>query len=396
MKWVQHSVLCFTLPTLLVTACGDDDGPPMVPDPPDPPVFEAVEIAVLEVNELRAEVLRSCETGNVYRRNEPVSGLYNSGLWLGGLVDGEAHVNVVWVGGARFSNYTTQVSPPLGEEHSGPYLVTPEHLSNERNVFPVDLGFPVTPSKTPGLYGDAMVWSRFRNEPTSPQSPETSSPLPGFEGTMSVFAWDENSYDDVLFYRWEITNTSETPWQNALCGFYADTDLDGSANATGYLPEGISYTRTDEPMDAVQWVSGLAFLETPIGGSVYAHRPMYKNAHDDYGENVNRPEQMLWALQGLTNSGTPMIDPSTGKETRYAFSGNPFTGSGWVQDSFIDRRGMISSGPFDVDPGETITVSAVWAMADGVNLAAAINDLRAVILGVRDSKEELFEIWDGR
>ncbi len=54
--------------------------------------------------------------------------------------------------------------------------------------------------------------------------------------------------------------------------------------------------------------------------------------------------------------GTPFINPLTGQETSYMLSGDPLTGTGWVDGIQLpagDRRSGSASGPFNLAPGDT-------------------------------------------
>ena len=67
----------------------------------------------------------------------------------------------------------------------------------------------------------------------------------------------------------------------------------------------------------------------------------------------------------------PFTDPSTGLETKYALSGDPTSGSGWIDGVQLppgDRRMVMASGPFTLDLGESADV--VLSIAGGMGLDA--------------------------
>ena len=65
----------------------------------------------------------------------------------------------------------------------------------------------------------------------------------------------------------------------------------------------------------------------------------------------------------------PFTDPSTGLETKYALSGDPTSGSGWIDGVQLppgDRRMVMASGPFRLNLGEEADV--VFGIAGGMGL----------------------------
>ncbi|MBP9120452.1 MAG: T9SS type A sorting domain-containing protein [Ignavibacterium sp.] len=83
---------------------------------------------------------------------------------------------------------------------------------------------------------------------------------------------------------------------------------------------------------------------------------------------------------GIT--GEFFIDPSTNLTTTYALSGNPVTGTGWLDGINLqagDRRLGFSTGPFQMSPGDiqTIVIAEIVAGATpGVDHIAAISLLK--------------------
>ena len=76
-----------------------------------------------------------------------------------------------------------------------------------------------------------------------------------------------------------------------------------------------------------------------------------------YEEGAVRFYRFLQGKIGIT--GEYFINPITGLPTTYALSGNPITGTGWVdgiQQSPGDRRLGLSTGPIVMAPGDTQTV----------------------------------------
>ena len=109
-----------------------------------------------------------------------------------------------------------------------------------------------------------------------------------------------------------------------------------------------------------------------------AHRIMRERSYLEYGifseTLMNTDESILLALNGYAYDGTAMTDSSTGLETKFAFSGDPVTGTGWL-DVRHDSRALQSIAPFDLAPSETKSMMVVVVAANGSDLEEGISKL---------------------
>jgi hypothetical protein len=113
---------------------------------------------------------------------------------------------------------------------------------------------------------------------------------------------------------------------------------------------------------AIAWVDG---KEVPDHANLELYSfVMYINNLDpsNYAESYQ-------FMQGLDakNDGIPYVDPTTGEETRFMLSGDPISGTGWIDDTPADRRMMASVGPFDFRPGDTQQVVFKMSVGQGEN-----------------------------
>ena len=401
---LRSGVCLLPLLSLLWIGCGDDDDPPTDPggdpDPVELPDLVAEEVATFQVVDLEVRVDRDGQLTEGKRIDNEAYAIFISSLWIGGMVAGEPHANIAWDGGSPWSNFSSLVDG----EPIGPYIVTSDHLANEEIEWPIAHGYPTNDDGEPVVYGDSMVWSALRTATDRQLNDATASPLPGLEIGMSVFGVADEDLDDVLFLRYDIHNGSDQIWDDVYVGLYSDSDLSfigpPGGNRTMYIgDQGITVTYAGTlPMNQPQWMSAFAFLTTPTEDApqhrVTSHRLMVKNAEDLYGEtNFTTPEQVLWAMQGLTNLGSPMIDPSTGEGTLFAVDGDPSSGTGWIDNPPRDVRGLMSSGPFTIEADGTETVFAIWLLAEGDDFAGA----RAAVIGsVIRARREAYRLVVGR
>jgi hypothetical protein len=329
------------------------------------------------------------QQGIYYDTGNEVGIIFIAGLWLGAYLQGQPSANIVWAGSHPTSNYTAQ----WRDESIGVYYVDRTGILNNESDWPVEHGAPIDALGDPICYCDAMCWSALHADTTHTAS-IFAHPITGVRVTQSLYAFARSDLQNALLIRYEIENLNAFDIEEMYVGFYSDTDLwhehHSGQNATGYdLDLHITYTYF--PTDPGRtYATGFAFLLTPIDGGSFigtaSHRIMRKNDYldPDFGEyGFDDPQQVIYALQGLSNSGAPMINPTTGEETKFAFTGDPIAGIGWL-DTQVDVRSLISSGSFSLGSGEKQIISFVWAVESGETLMNAIHALKGKIVQVRN------------
>jgi hypothetical protein len=80
-----------------------------------------------------------------------------------------------------------------------------------------------------------------------------------------------------------------------------------------------------------------------------------------------------------SNGGTPYVNPVSGQVTRYVMSGDPVTGTGWVDNDPSDCRTMASFGPFNFRPGDTQQLVIKLAVGQGTDRLNSITALRETL-----------------
>lgn len=101
-----------------------------------------------------------------------------------------------------------------------------------------------------------------------------------------------------------------------------------------------------------------------IGSDILASRIWRRDANTtqnpDFSEDrMTSPEMVQFALHGRSVLGDPMFNPVTGKQTNFAFTGDPVTGTGWLEERH-DGRSMISLQPITLSPGERASFTVVY------------------------------------
>lgn len=390
---------------ILCWGMGCDNGNPVIEQgtPADTVALAPQEQVRLEVNDVHVTVDANGALFGGQWQEVPGETVYGAGLWVGGVIGGAPR-------GSLYLYETTNYVAP-----DGVYHLTSEqqaaYITNWPEAAPTDA------FGRPFLLGDAMTWATLMPKPRTPGRRGTrlgqvfGAPVETLRIGQSVFASDDPALDDVFFLRYDLTNAGETSLGGLYAGLFTDTDVYGclfgpGSNGTGYdLDRALSYTypalaRGDSTRMNGQGeactvpVAGFAFLLSPQGQPpapvAYSHRIFRKNDYvqrafsERYTED---PQDVVWALQGLSVEGEPMIDPTTEAPSRFAFTGDPVALTGWLDDQEpVDVRSLLSAGPFDLAPGETKHLVIAWAAAEGDVLSEALATLRTRIDAARDAR----------
>ena len=130
-----------------------------------------------------------------------------------------------------------------------------------------------------------------------------------------------------------------------------------------------------------------------LGEHKMAHRIIREHSDKAFPEfhlgAISTPTRLLFALQGLSPFGDPMVDPTTGNPTKFAFTGDPVSKSGWIDDR-TDVRSLQSIAPFDLAPSEVRSLTVVWLIAKGKNLKNGLELFRAQYDLIMSRRE----MWD--
>ncbi len=346
--------------------------------------------------------------------------VYSSGLIIGAVV-GDSLRAVV-------NTYVADTTPGGIDEEGMPFgrgsksfrvykIGTADSLLNSRDYieWPADQGAPVDESGNPLLLGDQTLWCCFTDGYPYPVGHRNTMTEPlGAEVHMTVFGW--STLDDLLFIRWKIINKSHEFWKDAYVGIFSDCELGGagddlvgsdSALALVYDYNGDNYDDCGYETDIPS--VGYVFLQTPIvespGDTAFngrkrivgyrnlpAKAPLYYKhglwgTHDLWGEFVCGSKygayQAYLRMQGLNENGEPMINPISDIRTDWGLSGDPISGIGWIDSQKEDRRFMLSSGPFNMAPGDTQTIAIAIAVGHGLNRLDSVAKLKTLSLFAR-------------
>lgn len=384
--------LCLTILVFFLTGCKKDPEPvsPGEPKQDNNLTLKDNETALLAVNDIsvnidRLGILSMFLDGPFYKKSDMQVFLSSAGLWIAASQNSSTYAEYIFGGLSNFS-------AKWDTANRGVFYADTEILKKNITNWPSEYGAPVDLNGKPLLYGDAMSFSCLKGIKGASYR-AMDNPVENLRITQSAFAYKRPDLSNVLFVRYELKNTGTKDLNYIYAGYYTDTDLTFGIikNSIGYdASRGMTYTYFD-PNDTssgkfYNYISGCAFLESPFIDSrfpysVSGHRMVdrdYGPAGSQFGEmSINSPVQVLNTLKALGIDGSSMIDPTTKSPTKFAFSGNPVTGEGWLDQGVWDRRNLLCTGPFDLKASESKVITVAMITVWEKNLNTCLEKLRS-------------------
>lgn len=252
----------------------------------------------------------------------------------------------------------------------------------------------------PLLQGDQALWAVYNDADVGAHSNNSGSTQPlGVEVQQYVFGYARSgALGTTIFVRYIIINKGGNNLEDAYISCWADPDLGDAGDdfvgcdtslSLGYCyNDGSDATYGDAPP-----ACGYDFFQGPIvpspGDSAWVsskgiyiqdYRNLPMTSFNKYinGTDPKNAQQTYNYMQGLTPDGDPQSDPNTGEVTTYVVAGDPVAGTGWLDDASDDRRYMMSSGPFNMAPGDTQEVVIAVLVGQGADRLASITTLKQV------------------
>lgn len=289
------------------------------------------------------------------------SSLYNK-LWritkedVDSIKTGLINKNVMnWPGNYQTLNGTEQLAPFFDRNGNGVY----DPLAGENPIFPGDEALFF-------IYNDDTVHT------------ESGGKVLGFEIKGFVYQYNlgNNEFlNNTVFVDYYITNKSAREYSLVNAGVWTDFDLgayDDDRIGTD-VNRNMYYAYNAKDSDGVYGLNppamGVTFLDIPLSSSL-----SYNNDFGPVG-NPSTASHHYNYLNGIWKDGTSMSDKGNGYNTggnvtKFAFSGNPCSQTGWTEANGGvvegDRR-MLGAASFNnFKPKETkkISVAYTWSRSE--------------------------------
>ena len=331
--------------------------------------------------------------------------VFAAGLWMGAQAGGTTRVSVAeysddYRPGAVIGTGASAVPDDADKPEYKVYKLNRVYLTStgaidvatrdavlaDYNAGAVPHGAPVVtvqPDGTLNILGDQMLWSVFNDLGKGADHNGASSGLPlKVEVQLTTFAFSrQGPLGNTVFSRYRIINKGENALNNAFVSQWSDPDLGGATDdlvgcdttlSVGYV---YNATNTDEQYGAQAPCVGYDFLQGPKVAGVPLGLVSF-NKYPNGGGPQDSTETYNY-MQGLLGDGSPVVVsckgcPENGQTTRFNVSGDPVANTGFLDSSPSDRRLMLSSGPFNMAPGDTQDVVVGIVVAQGTSRVASV------------------------
>ena len=344
--------------------------------------------------------------------------VFDHGPWIIGKINGAPRAAISYWGTSYMPGPVINGSPalivrPQDSLRYHPYMLNSRSNSSNNDfvTWPADLGAPVDPSGKPLLLGDELIWSVFNG------ADSTAHPLDqGFgpishlpvEIQQSVYAHASSTTDtsllgNTVFMEWTFINKGTATIESCYVALWTDIDFDDfehnfpavdTSLQVGYCWDGLA-TPEGSP-----YAVGYVLLHGPIvpdpsGTSFFRGRvrPGYKNLAlssfwgiiSDVGpvnSFIAGPTSMsaAWNVaRGYDKAGGVILDSVSKTPTRFPYSGDPVSGTGWVYNLVYtagEEGFLMFTGPFNFAPGDTQWVMTALVPALGSDRFESIRVLR--------------------
>ncbi len=372
-----------------------------------------------------ADYLQTNSSGLFWPKGTNKTPVYTSGLWVigrhrptGTLRTAVQDFSTEFQPGPILSTYNTLTNStaPLGDPDASQYRLYKINRADIKNSgtsranpdyedWPGDLGAPFNDLNnngkwekgidTPKLFGDQTIWCVYNDgNPSNHKSTGTTLPL-GIEVRALYYGFEKiDPLKNTMFIRWTIINRSDSHYDSLFVGLFSDTDLGyPSDDCAGYDSTlQLSYAYNGKNNDD-NWSTGYGTLHPACGYVFLGGTPsLQPNAHTVYFNTTPTnsdpplgmpkfPQQAYNFLCGLEIfSGMPIKNPVTNAPSRFMYSGDPVTNTGWTQLSAggtpDDIRTLLSLGPVTLAPGDTQVVNAAFVIAQGTHRLNSVERLR--------------------
>jgi hypothetical protein len=234
----------------------------------------------------------------------------------------------------------------------------------------------------PDVQGDQMTWCLFNDADPTWHANSAGGTLPmGVEVRCSQHTFaTPGILGSTAYLDYEIVNRGSETLSDFVVSLWSDPDL---GNFTDDLvgtdiPLGMVYAYNRDATDPGFGTRPPALGMMLLGGPVFSTN-RFTNGTDPFTatESYNR-------MLGLDANGLPVVDPTTGLSTRFAYGGDPVAGTGWRDTSGSDKRMMLGTSPLTLAPGASTHVRAALIVARGSDRLSSVALLKRYADFVRD------------
>lgn len=347
--------------------------------------------------------------------------VFDQSLWVIGKYDGQLRIALGMWGtsyspGPIINGRPALIAKPADSLRYRAYKISrgDEPSANaDCAEWPADLGAPIVEPGKIKLLGDQMVWTVYNGADSTVRygwdfDPQPPLPVEIHQTAYAPAGVETDSVHvlaNTVFVEWMITNKGNASLDSAYVSLWTDIDVGSylnppavdTVNQLGFCWDGRDETfhfGSRPPAVGYVWLYGPS-VPSPGNTAVFLGREKndYENLpmtsfwgiFDDgcYGDSLRRTNACslteAWNIaRGFEKDGRLIIDPTTRHVTKFPYSGDPVTGTGWLHPPNTGGGAgfNIFSGPFNLAPNDTQWVMVALVPAQGTDRFDSILRLR--------------------
>jgi len=303
--------------------------------------------------------------------------------------------------------------------------------TNDIDEWPADLGAPFIDADGDGVYnvasgdrpdilGDEMAWW-IMNDVGNTHATTGTSPM-GLEVRVSAFAFNlAGDIGNTTFYKYNMVYKGKAPMTDAWFGIWTDPDLGNATDdyvgsdttlGVGYVYNADNDDEGSDGYGTAPPALGYDFFQGPLvdapgeshtdpDGTVYTDQKrlsmtrflFYNNDTSDFGNPRDLTSDYYNYLRGIWQDGSRMCFGGNGfkptgcaQTTDFMWPGDPATGGFWSEFNIdgagtanppSDRRFLMSTGPFTLNPGDKQTLVYGIVTGFGADNLDSVNKMKS-------------------
>ena len=305
--------------------------------------------------------------------------------------------------------YPGSINPDLSSEINdgeGDYTTIKAAYEKDWEEWPAADGAPFVDKNSNGIYepnidipgvedADQTLWY-VANDLNADLTYELfGAPPLGIELQVTIWGYINPAVSNTLFRKYKLINKSNSVFNDMYVSMFSDIDIgnpmDDFAGCDTML--GLGYCYNGKNIDTAYGYTppavGFDFLNLPMTAFYY----WFPNPGLDVpmlGDREWSVEYYNYMQGKIGLSGQYFFNPITKLNTRYALSGDPTKGEGWIDGLLFpanDRRIGLCSGPFQLGIGESkeIVVAEIAAMGnDRINSIEVLKKYDHIVQKLND------------
>ncbi|MFZ1321025.1 MAG: hypothetical protein WAT71_05670 [Ignavibacteria bacterium] len=370
----------------------------------------------------------SGNAGFLWPKGETKFARYSSGMWIGAIVGNDTLMCIAEYDYEYLPGYVDNNGNPQGKDdpHYRIYKINKgDSLSNDYLNWPSDQGAYTDQNGKPVIIGDQTMFYSYTDGYPEAHNNNAGSTAPlkaQILQTNWAFKQKAGFLDDVIFTEYRIINRGDLPWTKCFISHWTDDDIgvatDDAVGCDTLLDLGFTYnfSGNDPNYGMAPPAVGFLYLRggiiesqgdtlkyfSPPGSNNLILKPgykfsgmssfnMYTGGNPTVGDPSNYREAYL-NMHGIRRNGTPWINPQTNQITKFAFSGDPASQTGWNETDQGDRRFMQTTGPLTVNPGDTQIVVVAQIIARGNSNLNSMIKLKQLTRSVKSFFNDNFDV----